>query len=53
MKSALSAREIVLFVLLAALLLRELLQLRRKKWFVQWLSSILLKPKPLESPKIR
>ncbi|MCG2783637.1 MAG: hypothetical protein L6461_00880 [Anaerolineae bacterium] len=46
-------REIVLLLLLAALLLRELLQFRRKKWFIQWLSSILPKPKTLESPKIR
>jgi hypothetical protein len=52
-KSALNIREIVLMVLLAALLLREVLQLRRKKWFVQWLTSILPKRKALQTPKIR
>jgi hypothetical protein len=36
-----------------AFLLRELSQLRQKKWFVQWLSSILPKPKALQAPKIR
>jgi IS1 family transposase len=49
----LNTRETVLFLLLAALLLCELLQLRRKKWFVRWLSSLLSKPKVLETPKIR
>ncbi len=38
---------------MVAILVRELLQLPRKKWFVQWLGSILPKPKALESPKIR
>ncbi len=33
--------------------MRELFGLRRKKWFVQWLGSILPKPKALESPKAK
>lgn len=46
-------REIILFLLVIAFFLRELSQLRQKKWFVQWLSSILPKPKALQAPKIR
>jgi IS1 family transposase len=49
----LNTREIILLLLVVALFLWELLQLRRKKWFVQWLSSVLPKPKTLEAPKIR
>jgi len=43
----------VLLVLVVALFLRELAQLRRKKWFIQRLSFLLPKPKALQTPKIR
>ncbi len=48
-----NTRETILFLLLAALLLRELAQLRRKKWFIQWLSALLPRPKALQTPQIR
>jgi transposase-like protein len=49
----LNTREIILLLLVVALLLRELSRLQQKKWFVQWLASILPKPKALQTPKIR
>jgi len=49
----LNSREIILLLSVVALFLREILQLRRKKWFVQWLSSRLPKRKVLATPKIR
>jgi hypothetical protein len=49
----LNIREIVLFLLVIAFLLRELSQVRQKKWFIQWLSVLLPKPKALQTPKIR
>jgi len=39
--------------LVVTLFLRELAQLRRKKWFIQWLSALLPTPKALQTPKIR
>jgi hypothetical protein len=49
----LNTREIILLVLVVALFLRKVVQLRRKKWFIQWLSTLLPKPKALQTPKIR
>jgi hypothetical protein len=49
----LNSREIILLLLLVALLMREVLQLRRKKWFIQWLSPILPSQKALEGLKAR
>lgn len=47
-----NTREIILLVLAVALLLQELEQLQRKKWLIEWLSSILLlRKKPFSEPK--